>query len=233
MSTPAASLARPAPVPSLVFGAGAPAAPAPAFQGFGTLINLAGRQRMLSQRIVLFCTLSAQGDASALATAQEALTLFSESHARLLQSRGALQGRAAQVLQQAFHGPQGADAPAREFVRLAEETLNAIANALPTVRRLVPSLVARATPMLAQLNTLTQVYEALAGEAAQEEQQQQTALIQQIQHIAGEARLVSMNARVAAARAGDSGREFAVVVSTLAGISEQIATLSQAAMLRG
>lgn len=227
MSMPAASLARPAPVP--LRDRGAAAVPHRA-ESFATLINLAGRQRMLSQRIVLFCLLGAQGDASALATAQEALELFRSSHGRLLQSRLGLEAEAAQALQQAFFGPHGADKPVGEFIRLAEETLNAVANVLPAVKRLLPSLVARVTPVLQQLNELTQVYEAQGQRAAQAGRQQQAALIQQIRRIAGEARIASLNARVAAARAGDAGREFAVVAGTLAGISEQIETLSQAAM---
>jgi hypothetical protein len=198
--------------------------------GFGALINLAGRQRMLSQRILLQCVLGAQGDASALIVAQEALDLFRASHARLLQSRDGASGEAARVLQQAFFGPKGADQPVREFVRLAEDTLNAAAQTLSSLKRLLPSLMARATPILATLNELTQTYESLAREQAQDERTQQAALIAQIQRIAGEARMVSLNARVVAARAGDAGREFAVVAGTLSGISERIETLSQAAM---
>jgi methyl-accepting chemotaxis protein len=51
-----------------------------------------------------------------------------------------------------------------------------------------------------------------------------------IQDIAKEARIVSFNARVMAARAGDAGKEFAVVASVLSGISEQIQALARSAM---
>jgi hypothetical protein len=223
------------PTPAAVRGS----APAAAQAGqaspevFGPLINLAGRQRMLSQRIVLYAMLSAQGDASSLTTAGEALELFRGSHLKLLRSRENMPPAAASALQEAFFGAQGADAPIREFMRLAEDTLTAVAAGGAAARRLLPSLVARATPTLGLLNTLTQTFETLGRQQAVLEQQHRAALIAQIQRIASEARIVSLNARVIAARSGTDGREFAVVAGVLSGISEQIERLSQAAMASG
>ena len=54
----------------------------------GQLINLAGRQRMLSQRIVMLAVLAAQGEADALSAARESLRLFTETHAKLSTRRG-------------------------------------------------------------------------------------------------------------------------------------------------
>ena len=45
--------------------------------------------------------------------------------------------------------------------------------------------------------------------------------------IAKQARIVSFNAQVIAARAGSVGREFAVVASTLSNISNEVDTLAQ------
>lgn len=195
-----------------------------------TLINLAGRQRMLSQRVVLQTLLSAQGDGAALAVAQEALELLRFSHERLLKATATLKDDVSAPLQQALHGPQGAHKPVQEFVRLAEQTLAAIAHSQPASRRMVPSLVARSTPLLAVLNDLTQTVEMLARGEAHAQRQRQADLLQQIERIAGEARLASFNARVAAARAGDHGREFGVVAGVLSGISERIEALSKEAM---
>ena len=200
---------------------------------FGPLINLAGRQRMLSQRIVLYAMLSAQGDSAGLTTAGEALELFRGSHLKLLRSRDTVPPSAAAVLQEAFFGAQGADAPIREFMRLAEDTLTAVAAGGAAARRLLPSLVARATPTLGLLNTLTQTFETLGRQQALLQQQHRTALISQIQRIASEARIVSLNARVIAARSGTDGREFAVVAAELSSISERIERLSKAAMASG
>ncbi len=200
---------------------------------FGPLINLAGRQRMLSQRIVLYAMLSAQGDSAGLTTAGEALELFRGSHLKLLRSRDTVPPSAASALQEAFFGPQGADAPIREFMRLAEDTLTAVAAGGAAARRLLPSLVARATPTLGLLNTLTQTFETLGRQQGLLQQQHRAALISQIQRIASEARIVSLNARVIAARSGTDGREFAVVAGELSSISEQIERLSKAAMASG
>lgn len=225
------SITIPAALPPL--GASVPPAADGGFavESFGPLINMAGRQRMLSQRIVLHAVLSAQGDPAGLTVAGEALELFRGSHAKLRQSRDQLPPPAAQAVQEAFFGPQGADKPIREFMRLAEDTLGAVAAGGSGAKRLLPSLVARATPMLGLLNTLTQTFESQARQQAQLQQQHRAALIAQIQRVANEARIVSLNARVVAARKGGiEGREFAVVAGVLSGITEQIERLSQAAM---
>jgi len=179
MNMPATTLietrvAQPAPMPC-----------ADDVDALSTLINLAGRQRMLSQRIVLFCVLSAQGDGAALTTAQEALDLFRGSHQRLLASRERLPQDAARALQDGFFGAPAFDARAREFLRLAEDTLVAVAGGQPAARRLVGSLVARATPMLSLLNDMTQLYETLARRHALAQRQQLAALIERLSRAAG------------------------------------------------
>jgi hypothetical protein len=196
---------------------------------YDTLIKLAGRQRMLSQRIALFALLALRGDGSALPEAQDALILFRTSHAMLTKGRDGLPAPFNDELRRAFFGQQGADAPITAFIRIAEETLVDIARHTPTAARRVQTLVAQATPMLSLLNRVTQTYEQQARALAQDEREQHSALIGRIQHIAGEARLMSLNARVAATRAGQHGREFASVAGVLTGISEQIEKLAGAA----
>ena len=192
----------------------------------GQLINLAGRQRMLSQRIVMLAVLAAQGVADALSAARESLRLFTETHAKLSTRRGQPPMALDPDLHEALFGPDGADAPVRAFIARAERTLSA---AGPGTAADLGRLVADADPLLKRLNHVTSVFEAIARRDAQSRRAHQIELIARIQRIASEARVVSMNARIVAARAGDHGREFAVVAERLTDISAEIETLSRSA----
>lgn len=190
------------------------------------LVNIAGRQRMLSQRIVLMALLAAQGDVGAQRQGREALELFARSHQSLSAGGDGLPAPLAPALREALFGHDGVDAAVLDFIRLARRVLaggGAPADALDRV-------VAQAGPMLQRLIALTAVYEAQAQHDAQSQRRRRAALIGAIQRIAGEARVISMNARVAAARAGASGREFAVVAARLLEISDEVETLSRRAI---
>jgi hypothetical protein len=210
-------------------------APADATRAIGpelwsTLINLAGRQRMLSQRIVLMALLGERG-ASARSAALDALQQFGAAHVRLARGADGLPPpppAVQQVLAGARpNGSDGADAAVRAFIALAEQSLRTeVALARPALGQLVE----RATPMLAPLNKLTQLYESLAREAVVQAQQRQAGLIGRIERIASEARVISLNARIVAARAGAQGREFGVVASRLVEVSAEIEALSPEAM---
>lgn len=205
------------------------AAPEAGMQLHTRLVDMAGRQRMLSQRLVLTAVLAAQGDAAALQAGREALDLFARSHQQLSRGGDGLPAPAAPALREAFFGADGADRPVLDFIELARRALDGGA-AQPQAQA---ALIAQAGPMLQRLIALAAVYEAQARHAAQRQQQRRATLIGSIQRIAGEARVISMNARVAAARAGPSGREFAVVAARLLEISDEIQTLSRQAIADG
>lgn len=192
------------------------------------LVNQAGRQRMLSQRIILHAVLAAQGDAAATGVARDALALFLRSHDMLSRGHPELPMPADPRLADAFHGPQGADRAIRDFVALATQALQPAARGADAAAA-IARLAAQATPVLGVLQRLTQLYEALALEAAQAQRRQTAGLIERIQRVAREARIVSFNARVGAARAGDAGREFAAVAQILARITEEVEQLAKQA----
>jgi hypothetical protein len=187
----------------------APAAPkSTAGELYGKSINLSGRRRFTSQRVVLYAVLASQGRDGALATAHDALATFREAHRTLLEGELApavLGGE----LQQAYFGPDRADERIAAFIDLARRVLDAIAARGPGAAPLLEDLVESATPLLATLNRLTQVYE--DRQQASSARKQLTAVMGDIEQIARHARIVSFNAQVVAARAGHSGREFAVV----------------------
>lgn len=194
---------------------------------WSSLINLAGRQRMLSQRIALMALLADRGDRSARSAARDALQQFSTAHERLTRGGDGLPPPPSEGLREAFFGAQGADTAVRRFITLARQVLEAEDG---QDRESLTLLVAQATPLLSQLNHLTQAYETHARSSAQRAQMRHASLISSIERVAGEARIVAMNARIAAARAGDGGREFGVVAARLVEVSSQIESLSHAAM---
>ncbi|MBI5257162.1 MAG: type IV pili methyl-accepting chemotaxis transducer N-terminal domain-containing protein [Burkholderiales bacterium] len=194
---------------------------------WSSLINLAGRQRMLSQRIALMALLADRGDRTARDAARDALQQFTSAHERLTTGGDGLPAPPAAALHEAFFGSAGVDAAVRRFATLAREVLAADGG---QGRAALTTLIEMATPLLGQLNQLTQAYESQARAAAQRAQQHQEGLIRSIERVASEARIVAMNARIAAARAGEGGREFGVVAARLVEVSAQIESLTHAAM---
>jgi hypothetical protein len=191
------------------------------------LVNLAGRQRMLSQRIVLHALLAAQGDAAARVVAQEALALLESTHETLTRGRPEMPVPESPRLSDAFHGAQGRDSAIRAFVGLAAR---AVERGAPAD---VQALAAQATPVLRVLQELTQVYEQLALDDAKVRRALALEQLDRIRSIAREARIATVNAHVAAARAGSAGREFAVTADVLARISEEVERLAKEAAAAG
>jgi hypothetical protein len=190
-------------------------------EAFGKLINLSGRRRFTSQRLVLYAVLAAQGREGALATSRDALGTFSDAH------RALMEGELSPVmlggeLEEACFGPERADERINAFIDLARRALDAIAADLRSAPGLLEELVEAATPLLGTLNRLTQVYEDLARQQAASAKRQLTAVMGDIEQIAKHARIVSFNAQVVAARAGASGREFAVVSGEMTHITGQL-----------
>ncbi len=87
-----------------------------------------------------------------------------------------------------------------------------------------------ATPLLAVLNALTLVYEEQSKRHAIAQRKHMNEMMGDIKTIAKQARFVAFNAQIAAARAGDMGKEFSVMASAMTNITGEIDILVQQAL---
>jgi hypothetical protein len=197
---------------------------------FGALINLSGRRRFTSQRVVLYSVLASLGHEGADQTARDTLAAFKDAPSTLVQGKAGLPGIFCQQLRDAYFGTMRGDPVIRDFIALAESTLDAIATTSRRAPGLLDELVRSATPLLSVLNALTLVYEEQSKRHALQQRRQMQELMGDIKTIAREARMVAFNAQIVAARAGPVGKEFAVVASTMTNITGEIDALVQTAL---
>lgn len=200
---------------------------------FSALINLSGRRRFTSQRIVLYALLASQGEPGGqehAATAREALALFRGAHKALLGEADGLPGVFCAELRVAYFGKMEGDRQIVAFADLGERTLNAIARGAAQAAELLAELVRATTPTLAILNTITGIYEEQAKRNARLVRKQLRGVITDIETINRQARMVAFNARIVAARAGAAGKEFSVVAGVLSNISGEIDEMVAAAL---
>ncbi|MDE2203717.1 MAG: type IV pili methyl-accepting chemotaxis transducer N-terminal domain-containing protein [Burkholderiaceae bacterium] len=188
----------------------------------GELINLSGRQRMLSQRIVLQMLLAAQGDSGAHAIARNCLAAFESAHTDLVKGSGRLPGAFSNTLQQLYFGSARGDARIREFIALAKATMDVETASAARRAASVDALVAQATPILELLQTITQAYQDEMHVCEIAIRKGQTEIAEHLGRISMQANIVAMNARVSAARAGPYGREFSVITTVLADIIHEM-----------
>jgi hypothetical protein len=209
----------------------APAATKPlSGEVFSALINLSGRRRFTSQRIVLYALLASQGQEGSAATAQEALSLFRGAHKSLLSEADGLPGVFCPELREAYFGKLEGDKRITAFADLGESTLKAIAHGSSQAAELLAELVRITTPTLGVLNAITGIYEEQAKQNARLMRKQLRGVITDIDTINRQARMVAFNARIVAARAGNAGKEFSVVAGVLSNITGEIDEMVAAAL---
>lgn len=196
----------------------------------GALINLSGRRRFASQRVVLYAVLASMGHEGAVATARETLALFRDAHVTLIEGRGGLPGVFCPQLREAYFGTLQGDSIIRDFIALAESTLAAISVNAVGAPGLLDQLVRGATPLLSTLNGLTLVYEEQSKRHALAQKRQLQDMMGEIKTIARQARMVAFNAQIVAARAGQGGKEFAAVASTMTAVTSEIDELVRQAL---
>lgn len=202
--------------------------PAPATQL--SVVNLAARQRMLSQRTILQTLLAAEGNADMLAAANRTFQLFCDSHAELMRTVKLMDPAHMQRIMQTYNGPQGVGPVIERFMQRARTALNDIERNSPQRTRAMSELVATADDVLDALNVATSAFDQIARHNETELMTELTHIVTDIQSVAREAKVVSFNAQVIAARAGEQGRGFSVVANVLSDITHEIDRQSKRAM---
>ena len=199
-----------------------------------SLVNLAARQRMLSQRMVLQTVLAARGSDLHLKAARSSLTLFTDRQARLVDTPRHLDATSAEIIRKAYHGPQGVGATIDAFAQQVGTALDLAERQSPRVEDALARLVETTDGVLDALNTATTAFDQVSKAQSETLMKELAGIVASIQTVAREAKVVSFNAQVMAARAGQHGREFAVVANVLSGITNEIDGLSlQAVSLAG
>ncbi|ODV41881.1 chemotaxis protein [Cupriavidus sp. UYMMa02A] len=188
----------------------------------GALINLSGRQRMLSQRIVLQMLLASRGDPAARDIARKCLSTFESAHSDLVTGNECLPGAFSGALQQLYFGNARADARIREFIAQARAAIDAPTAETTWRASSLDALVAQATPILELLQAVTQAYQQEMHCCEVGARKRQADLVERLSSISMQANIVAMNARVSAARAGECGREFSVITQVLADIIKEM-----------
>ncbi|MEW6345879.1 MAG: type IV pili methyl-accepting chemotaxis transducer N-terminal domain-containing protein [Pseudomonadota bacterium] len=194
-------------------------------QIIGELINLSGRQRMLSQRIVLHALLAARGDSAALTVLRECLASFERAHADLVGGNGHLPGVFSAALREVYFGNRRADERIQQFIALAGHTMASIEAGRDDPPSQLEALVAQATPLLELLQEITLAYQHEMRGIEAAGMKRQIEIAEQLGSISMQANIVALNARISAARAGHHGREFAVITTVLADIIKEMDAL--------
>lgn len=194
------------------------------------LINISGRQRMLSQRIILHALLAQFGKPAAVKIAKDALALFKETHTILVRGDQEFPGIFFDELEQLFFGTAQADQKIKDFIALSERSLAALEQNSKEVNDLLLNLGEFATGIVELQNAITQAIENKSKNFDEVRRKRQSHLLDDIQKIAKEAQIVSFNAQIIASRAGDAGKEFAVVANVLVNITNKIDKLVVAAV---
>lgn len=204
-------------------------ATAPAHIAGLSLVNLAARQRMLSQRMILQTVLAAGGDAERLQAAQRSLAMFTESQQHLQSTASQLEAASAARIHEVYLGPRGVGPVVQAFMQLMKNALALIEAASPRVPATMAELVGHTDRILEALNTATTAFDDVAKARSAAMTKELAGIVGDIQGVAKEAKVVSFNAQVMAARAGQHGREFAVVANVLSDITTEIDTLTRKA----
>ena len=195
-----------------------------------SVMNLSARQRMLSQRLALQIVLGVRGDVAQLTAARQTLTLFEQSQTTLVQTAQNLRNGDGETLRSVYFGPLNVARRVAHFIQYARTALEYAQSHAAAAESAVAQLVACTDDVLQALNAATTAYDQITTAKEVAIMRELKGIVGDIQIVAREAKLVSFNAQVFAARAGAAGREFAVVAGTLSSISTEVDNLAKKGM---
>ncbi|MES3024791.1 MAG: methyl-accepting chemotaxis protein [Pseudomonadota bacterium] len=196
----------------------------------GALINLSGRRRFTSQRVVLYAVLASMGHDGAIATARETLGMLRDAHVTLVEGKGVFPGVFCEQLREAYFGTLQGDKAIRIFIRHAESTLDAISDNTHGAPGLLEELLRISTPLLSILNGLTLMYEEQSKRHAQAQRKELQTMMAEIKVVSKQARVAALSAQIVAARAGLEGKQFAAEASNMTSITGQMDELVHKAL---
>lgn len=196
-------------------------------QVIGELINLGGRQRMLSQRIVLHVLLASLGNSDALSVAKACLATFEQAHTDLVSGNEHLPGVFSEALRELYFGNRRADERIQQFIAQVNRAVSCVESGRAEDRTQLDALVMQATPLLELLQDITLAYQHEMRGIEAVALKRQTDIAERLGSISMQANIVALNARISAARAGQFGREFAVITTVLADIIKEMDELIQ------
>jgi hypothetical protein len=191
-------------------------------QVIGELINLGRRQRMLSQRIVLHVLLASLGNSDALSVAKACLGTFAQAHTDLVSGYEGLPGVFSEALRELYFGNRRADERIQQFIAQVNRAVSCVESGRAEDRTQVEAFVIQATPLLELLQDITLAYQHEMRGTEAPALKRQTDIAERLGSISMQANLVALNARISAARAGQFGREFAVITAVLADIIKEM-----------
>lgn len=197
------------------------------------LINLSGRQRMLSQRLTLFVVLAGQGQAEALLVAEEVLQQLRSSHRRLVEGEEGWPGLFSEHLRQVFDGPTQARQRIQAFMGLAEQILSSLRQGVPLAPAVQSGLVESATAVLSLFNLVTQAFEQEAQNLARSQQQQRDQMGTTLRALAHEARQILYDTRTAADEAGPCADTLRGLSDRMGGLTDGMDRVARAASSLG
>jgi hypothetical protein len=200
----------------------------------GKLINISGRQRMLSQRIpLLILAYDKNRSTELLKQLDNAIELFEKSHHQLINGdhEENLPGIFSEALHELFFGDEiRANERIENFILKAKNIRRKINNGDDAFENAVNDLLALSTTSLLDLlNEITAVYQAeaksLSDKTAHQfknNMRQIKGLLDNIMSISRQAKIVAFNTAVAASRLGEHGAEITVVAREIEKLTQDI-----------